>query len=151
MRKKKSPNLPSTLFAEISFFLYISCFFLCVIQSFAVNLCTDISICWHSYENPQKHQEGFFNWILLAAQGFSANIYHMKFLYWLIFPQVFYTYFFTLYLTFSDIFRLFSTIDAYQIWTFFSSVHYIFCWYICEKKSRNEIDEENLTCQKVLY
>lgn len=113
---KKKISTPPFLPVCPQLFLCLSLLFACVIKSAAVNLCTDISSCWHSCENPQKHCEGFFNWILLAAHYFTANIYHMKFLDWQIFPQVYYIGSFNV--TFADIFRLFSTMDAYQRWSF---------------------------------
>lgn len=116
--KIKSPHLHSSLFAHISF-LFLSFYLLlfsCVIKSAAVNLCTDIFSCWHSCENPQKHCEGFFNWILLAAHCFTVNIYRMKFLDRQIFPQVYYIgFFFPPYIWHL---LIFSTMDAYQRWSF---------------------------------
>lgn len=95
VKEKKSLHLHSFLFTFLSFFSSIYLLLcLCAIKSAPVNLCTDISSCRHSCENPQKKKKNIvrialigFHWQLHC---FSANIYRVKFLDWQIFPQVYY-------------------------------------------------------------
>lgn len=102
-----------------------------------------------------KNIREVFNWILLAAHCFIANIYHMKFLDGQIFPQVYYIgLFFSLYmwhlLIFSGYFQQWMLIK-YDLYFFFICTLNFLQVDIREKKSYEMKVKEKTKCQNVLY